>query len=87
VPEPKQCRASLALLLTQILCVKGQKTPWGWPVYRRTGRPPSASFCFSAARGLDHLLNSPPAAPLKNKKKGETGWRRGGYKQATPNEG
>ena len=30
--------------------------------------PPS--FCFSAARGLDYLLNSPPAAPLKNKKKG-----------------
>ncbi len=30
--------------------------------------PPS--FCFSAARVPGYLLNSPPAAPLKNKKKG-----------------
>ena len=31
-------------------------------------------FCFSAARGLDCRLNSPPAAPLKNKKKGGVVW-------------
>jgi len=58
------------LLLTRILCTKGQQTPEGWPVYRRTGRPPPLAFCFSAARQAGNARGKPGPAPLKNKKKG-----------------
>ena len=60
---------------------RGQKTPWGWPVYRRTATN-DRSFCFSAARRAGDSMGGSGAAPLKNKE--QRGWLRWRYKQAIP---
>jgi hypothetical protein len=62
-------------------------TPWESLKPRRGGLPiapaePPSLFLFFSGAALARLSNSPPAAPLKNKKKG--GGSRSSYKQVTP---
>jgi len=45
----------------------------GWPVYSTNAATPSFFLFFSGA-GQARLSNCPPAAPLKNKKKGCGSW-------------
>jgi len=62
-------RVVQVILLTELFRGAGSTNGFGRCRGLHNGTLPLA-FCFSAARGLDYLLDSPPAAPLKNKKKG-----------------